>query len=52
MRVFVEFTTVAGAKRAGAALNRRYFAKRMVKASFYDVKKFAAGDFGPQKGED
>jgi splicing factor 45 len=52
VRVFVEFTTVAGAKRAGAALNRRYFAKRMVKASFYDVKKFAAGDFGPQKGED
>ena len=52
VRVFVEFTSVEGAKRAGAALNRRYFAKRLVKASFYDAKKFASGDFGPQKGED
>ena len=52
VRVFVEFTDVEGAKRAGMALNRRYFAKRLVKASFYDESNFANENFGPQMGED
>jgi len=52
VRVFVEFVDEEAAARAGAALNGRFFGKRVVKASFYELHKLDAGDLGPQKGEE
>ena len=52
VRVFVEFVDEEAAARAGAALNGRFFGKRVIKASYYELHKLDVGDLGPQKGEE
>jgi len=51
VRIFVEFVDTKTAVSAGAEIDGRVFAKRAVKASYYDIEKFEAGDLGPQAGE-
>jgi splicing factor 45 len=51
VRIFVEFVDTKTAISAGAELDGRVFANRVVKASYYDVERFEAGDLGPQAGE-
>ena len=51
VRIFVEFVDTKNAISAGAELDGRVFANRVVKASYYDVERFEAGDLGPQAGE-
>ena len=47
VRIFVQFADAAGAARAVLDLHGRYFAKRRVRASFYDEARFARLDLGP-----
>lgn len=51
VRIFTEFVDEEAATRALENLHGNVFANRVVKASYFDVKKFEAGDLGPQEGE-
>lgn len=47
VRIFVEFAEVQSAVKASNDLNGRYFGGRIVRATFYDVKKFERYELGP-----
>ena len=51
VRIFTEFVDEEAATRALENLHGNVFANRVVKASYFDVKKFEAGDLGQQEGE-
>jgi len=44
-KVFVEYDDTSAAQKAIDALNGRFFAKRSIGASLYDVDKFRSGDY-------
>ena len=51
VRIFVEFTSLAGAMKAVADLDGRFFAKRRISAVFFPQKRFASFDLQPKPDE-
>ncbi|KII70001.1 Poly(U)-binding-splicing factor PUF60-B [Thelohanellus kitauei] len=45
VKIFVQFTETRYAERAHAALNKRYFAGKPIKAEYYDKEKFEQKDY-------
>jgi poly(U)-binding-splicing factor PUF60 len=45
VKIFVLFSTIPEAQKAQQGLNGRYFAGRIVKADFFDDKKFLTGNY-------
>ncbi|KAL6042839.1 Tetrahydroxynaphthalene reductase (THNR) [Balamuthia mandrillaris] len=52
VRIFVQFEDCDSAERARNNLNGRFFAKRVVEATYFDEERFEAGDLAAWPNED
>jgi len=52
VRIFVQFADFEAATKALEKMNGRFFAKRVVEATYFDEDRFLAGNLAARPGED